>query len=220
MGDYHIKHKLKETLTELKEEFSPYKILVKTINNYPEMKVFALIDVLERTQLATVTISPHQLTVLDCIKKTAHTFISPETDVIRLVEAMGLDPHSWASLMARHSNNNDVDECYSWDWESFDWAVYCQLSHWEKNLRDAPQECVDEFAPVKAACEEVTHVAPSLPDVRVLERKWPHVEYELFSYVPVDDYFVWDRGFIQALVIIEIISEATGTKSSNQQTIK
>ena len=215
MSDYHINHKLEETRQELEAEFSYPKVMVKTLHSYPAMKELALIDVLAQAQLATVTISPHKLTVLDSIKNIAHTFTSSKPDTLRLVETLGFDPLLWSFQMARHANNNPVDECYAWDWESFSSAADGQLHHWEKNLRDCLSEAHEEFAPVKASCEEVIHVAPSLPDVRALERKWAHPEHDLFSWVPVDDYFIWDKGYLQALIAIRIIAEAAGIQSVN-----
>ena len=57
--------------------------------------------------------------------------------------------------------------------------------------------------------------APSLADVRLLERCWSHKEYDLFSLVPLDDYFIWGRKYLQALVVIKQVAGAAGIQSND-----
>lgn len=210
MTGTHRECKLKETLRELEAELSAPRFIVKQAHNYPSMKEFALIDVLADVEFATVTISPHTLTVVDGNRRIAHTFTSSKHDTINLVETIGCDPLYWSFQMARHSNNADADECYEWDWESFQGAIHMQLHSWEKDLKDAPPEVSQELEPIKAACQEVLNCAPSLADVKLLERRWTHKEYDLFSLMPLDDYFIWDRKYLQALVVIKRVAETAG----------
>lgn len=203
----HIAKNLTDTFHELLDEFSLLRVRIKQTYNYPEIQQFHFIDIEGDFTLATVTVSPGQITVVDDVKRIAHTFLLSAQNPLSLVNELTFDPLLWSFHMARHANNNAVDECYEWDWEEYTCAVDAMLCQWEKDLKDAPKEseCWQAFADIRTACEEVMNIAPSLPDLRALERKWSDPDYDLFNLVPVDDYFIFSRQYLQALVIINLL---------------
>lgn len=203
--------KLSDYLKELYAEFAPENVAFRQLYDYPAMRQFDVFHKEMDVVMATVTISPNQITVAVWYKRSGHTFFTSTEDPLKseLATSAEIDPLCWSFDMLRHANNKAVDDCYEWDWDAYQFAVSCTLSRWEGNLEKANDSAAQEaFKDVRAACQEIIGVAPSVPDVRALERKWSHADYDLPECVPADDYFVWDKHYLRALVIIQLLARA------------
>lgn len=203
--------KLKEYLNEIYAELSPANVMLQQLYDYPAMKQFDVIHIEADVAIATVTISPQQITVVSMFQRNAYSFVTSTEDPLKseLASSAEIDPLCWSFDMLRHSNNKAVDDCHEWCWEEYEFAVSCKLAWWETELEKANDPAAKEaFKSVREACQEIIGVAPSIPDVRALERKWSYTDYDLPEIIPADEYFAWDKHYLRALVIIQLLARA------------
>lgn len=185
---------------------------------HPHIRLFYLPKKNETNVAITVTCSPYQVSVAFWETVRGYMFYTQTIDSLEVMTAdKPICPEEWEEAMFLHSNNDSVQEGYYWDFENYAAAVTEVRDKWHANREKFPDPITSNA--LQSAIREantILDVAPSLSDVVSLNNRWQDKWHPLPEMVPIDDYLLWDKEYLRALVVIHQLSTIIQNKTPEQ----